>query len=66
MKTPDSLVAEVGRGREDSRLSRGSTETHREHLAEKYRQVRNFSAHLCRSLEPEDYVVQSMPDVSPT
>ena len=29
-------------------------------------QVRNFSERLCETLEPEDYVVQSMPDVSPT
>ena len=35
-------------------------------LIEKFRRVRDFSAHLCRNLEPEDYVVQSMPDVSPT
>jgi ergothioneine biosynthesis protein EgtB len=35
-------------------------------LIEKFRQVRDFSTRLCRSLEPEDYVVQSMPDVSPT
>jgi ergothioneine biosynthesis protein EgtB len=36
------------------------------HLIEQFRRVRDFSTHLCRSLEPEDYVVQSMPDVSPT
>ena len=33
---------------------------------ERFRQVRNFSTRLCGGLEPEDYVVQSMPDVSPT
>ena len=38
----------------------------REHLIERYRRVRNFTARLCRNLQPEDYVVQSMPDVSPT
>ncbi len=32
----------------------------------RYRQVRNFSHRLCETLEPEDFVVQSMPDVSPT
>src|SRR6476469_10219852 len=37
-----------------------------EQLLERYRAVRNFTARLCRNLEPEDYVVQSMPDVSPT
>jgi ergothioneine biosynthesis protein EgtB len=35
-------------------------------LIEQFRQVRDFSTRLCRTLEPEDYVVQSMPDVSPT
>ncbi|MGH8163517.1 MAG: SUMF1/EgtB/PvdO family nonheme iron enzyme, partial [Rhodanobacteraceae bacterium] len=36
------------------------------HLLQRYRQVRGFSERLCGTLEPEDYVVQSMPDVSPT
>jgi ergothioneine biosynthesis protein EgtB len=35
-------------------------------LIARFRDVREFTAELCRSLEPEDYVVQSMPDVSPT
>ncbi len=35
-------------------------------LIARFRKVRDFSARLCRGLEPEDYVVQSMPDVSPT
>ncbi|PZR74260.1 MAG: ergothioneine biosynthesis protein EgtB [Chthoniobacterales bacterium] len=35
-------------------------------LIEQFRQVRDFSTRLCRTLEPEDYVVQSMPEVSPT
>src|SRR5450432_2306527 len=35
-------------------------------LLERCRRVRDFSARLCQNLEPEDYVVQSMPDVSPT
>ncbi|MDQ6621862.1 MAG: ergothioneine biosynthesis protein EgtB, partial [Verrucomicrobiota bacterium] len=38
----------------------------RERLIERFRQVRDFSARLCRSLQPEDFVVQSMADVSPT
>ena len=37
-----------------------------ESLLARFQQVRNFSTRLCRSLQPEDYVVQSMPDVSPT
>ena len=35
-------------------------------LADDYRRVRAASLELCRTLEPEDTVVQSMPDVSPT
>ncbi len=35
-------------------------------LLERFRRVRKFSERLCATLEPEDYVVQSMPDVSPT
>jgi len=35
-------------------------------LLARFRQVRDFSERLSESLEPEDYVVQSMPDVSPT
>jgi ergothioneine biosynthesis protein EgtB len=35
-------------------------------LAEEYGRVRAFSVSLCEGLETEDYVVQSMPDVSPT
>ncbi|MEX0678860.1 MAG: ergothioneine biosynthesis protein EgtB [Pirellulales bacterium] len=35
-------------------------------LGERYRQVRRFTEHLCKPLAVEDFVVQSMPDVSPT
>jgi ergothioneine biosynthesis protein EgtB len=35
-------------------------------LLERYRSVRGFTESLCRGLAPEDCVVQSMPDVSPT
>jgi ergothioneine biosynthesis protein EgtB len=35
-------------------------------LLERFRRVRQFSESLCATLEPEDCVVQSMPDVSPT
>ena len=35
-------------------------------LAGRYRQVRRFTETLCEPLETEDYVVQSMDDVSPT
>jgi ergothioneine biosynthesis protein EgtB len=35
-------------------------------MAESYRRVRSFSEKLCEPLVPEDYVIQTMPDVSPT
>ena len=35
-------------------------------LAEQYRVVRAYTERLCDPLETEDYVVSSMPDVSPT
>lgn len=40
--------------------------TDRQLLIEKYKSVRNFFKVLCDPLETEDYVIQSMPDVSPT
>jgi ergothioneine biosynthesis protein EgtB len=36
------------------------------HLLKRFHQVRDFTTALCANLEPEDLVVQSMPDVSPT
>ncbi len=35
-------------------------------LVEQYKRIRHFSEYLCEPLVAEDYVVQSMPDVSPT
>lgn len=35
-------------------------------LADRYRTVRKFSEDFCKPLVTEDYVIQSMPDVSPT
>ncbi|HKI02472.1 MAG TPA: ergothioneine biosynthesis protein EgtB [Thermoanaerobaculia bacterium] len=37
----------------------------RNELLDRYRQTRNLSVELCRPLRPEDYRIQSMPDVSP-
>jgi ergothioneine biosynthesis protein EgtB len=58
-------VAEAPRGRGEVERPRES-HGRRERLLEHYRKVRAFTARLCRDLEPEDCVVQSMPDVSPT
>ncbi len=35
-------------------------------LRRRYQETRALSLRLCENLEPEDFVVQSMPDVSPT
>lgn len=35
-------------------------------LEQRYRRVRRFSGKLCETLEPEDYVIQTMPEASPT
>lgn len=35
-------------------------------LGERYRQVRAQTVGLCETLEPEDFLVQAMPDASPT
>jgi ergothioneine biosynthesis protein EgtB len=37
-----------------------------ESLRDRFHQIRKFTNALCADLEPEDCVVQSMPDVSPT
>jgi ergothioneine biosynthesis protein EgtB len=64
LKAPDTLVAEAPRRQDEVRPDNGGGR--REHLIERYRRVRDFTARLCRNLQPEDYVVQSNPDVSPT
>lgn len=38
----------------------------KDQLLEKYRDVRRFSEELCQTLEPEDCVIQTMPEMSPT
>jgi ergothioneine biosynthesis protein EgtB len=40
--------------------------TQRETLARRYQRVRRFTEALCRPLVTEDYVIQAVPDVSPT
>ena len=66
MKATDTLEAEEVGGATAGRATGRTSHTRSRRLIEQFRQVRDFSTHLCRSLEPEDYVVQSMPDVSPT
>ena len=64
MKAPETLVAEAPRGQDE--IQPAADTARAQFLIERYRRVRDFSARLCRHLHPEDYVVQSMPDVSPT
>ncbi len=40
--------------------------TSKSKLEQRYRRVRRFSERLCETLEPEDYVIQTMPETSPT
>ncbi len=49
-----------------SPVAQESSQSRAEQLLARYRDVRDFSKLLTRDLEPEDCVVQSMPDVSPT
>src|SRR5215469_14109743 len=49
---------------QDRALSRQLPSRHE--LVTQYKTVRSFTEHLCEPLVAEDYVIQSMPDVSPT
>ena len=66
MKETDTLVAGAVGGHAEVRDLSAAASTRSQRLIARFREVRDFSARLCRSLQPEDYVVQSMPDVSPT
>lgn len=50
----------------DSSLSAMPVQARQARLIEHYQTVRQFSEYLCEPLVTEDYVIQSMPDVSPT
>src|SRR5689334_11877073 len=60
-----TIKTQENRERVSAGLNTDDPETLRPALAERYSQVRRFSEELCRPLATEDYVVQSMPDVSP-
>ena len=59
-----SADAATGTASERSRLN--SRRGRVERLLARFHQVRDLTSALCTGLEPEDCVVQSMPDVSPT
>ncbi len=56
----------AGRSGKTSHRTRQVTPFSKEQLLEQYRAVRRFSEELCQTLEPEDYVIQTMPEMSPT
>ena len=57
MKSPSP----AGTGRRNETAPASKSE-----LARRYHLVRRFSEELCKTLEPEDYVIQTMPEASPT
>ncbi len=54
------IAGKTGKRAATGRSNRAET------LITRFRGVRDFSRQLCRTLQPEDYVIQSMPDASPT
>src|SRR5437763_7672938 len=62
-----SSIAAPAIGETTAIRSRSHTNASRaEGLLARFREIRDFTTGLCANLEPEDCVVQSMPDVSPT
>lgn len=58
------MFIEISERRQTRRTDReGSSKTQ---LLQRYLEVRNLSKKLCDTLEPEDYVIQTMPEASPT
>jgi ergothioneine biosynthesis protein EgtB len=66
VKATATALADAARGQSEAPPVAPTSRRRAADLIEQFRQVRDFTTRLCRTLEPEDYVVQSMPDVSPT
>ena len=66
MKAPDAQSAETQPGIARTQKPPRRAASRAESLITRYRQVRDLTTRLCRTLQPEDFVVQSCPDVSPT
>ncbi|HEX8679707.1 MAG TPA: DinB family protein, partial [Chthoniobacterales bacterium] len=67
MKGPDGATVAGEQGHstiQQQQIARAQSRADR--LVARYQRVRDLSMRLCRGLHPEDFVVQSMPDVSPT
>jgi ergothioneine biosynthesis protein EgtB len=58
--------AETATGAPAERSLFSASQSRIERLRDRFHQIRKFTNSLCAGLEPEDCVVQSMPDVSPT
>ncbi|HSH39325.1 MAG TPA: ergothioneine biosynthesis protein EgtB, partial [Chthoniobacterales bacterium] len=65
MKAPDAHL-ETTQGTTENQTPQIAASDRRQSLIARYRKVRELTFRLCRNLQPEDFVVQSCPDVSPT
>ena len=61
-----TLSAEAATRTAAERSLLSASQSRMERLRNRFRQIRKFTNSLCATLESEDCVVQSMPDVSPT
>ncbi len=66
MKAPDAHSVDTQPGTTGTQRPQRRATSRAESLSSRYRQVRDLTTRLCRNLQPEDFVVQSCPDVSPT
>ncbi|MDP9355554.1 MAG: hypothetical protein M3R02_09800, partial [Chloroflexota bacterium] len=62
----ETMMETLTTGPSRSSASAGAAASPDGPLAARYQEVRRFSEGLCEPLVAEDYVIQSMPDVSPT
>lgn len=66
MKAPDARIIATQPGIKGKTKSRRGGPRRKQTLVARFRAVRDLTTRLCRNLQPEDFVVQSCPDVSPT
>lgn len=59
------MSQQVSTALEQSKAFEQSQVDHRQHIAQRYLETRERSLQICAPLETEDYVIQTMPDVSP-
>ena len=59
-----NTVIEIPGAKQAGRTERETPST--PELLRRYLQVRGLSKKICETLEPEDYVIQTMPEASPT